>query len=266
MLIQEIPDYIEQKNVAPQVYYNHYNRLFTNNFDDFMVFRQDFTLLLSKSFLQNISFIKTKEYDKKLNYDFINVLQIFSGAYNYYITDLNVYVFEESLVNYVLDNDVQILINFGIYFKKELKLPKELQYELKIPREIKPFQPTNLNNIYSYFKEEKIIEKDGHILYFKNLEYDEYKNHMHSFNQINYYINNDEYISARKDSNDLYRLMESFSNGYKYPCCITYIDNKIYPIACNYKLFCAYYLRMPKIPVCIIASQDKIDYTHKIIG
>lgn len=263
MRTYELPDYIEKHNLFPKMIYKSFDRNGLNDLSKYIVYRYDTKLVVNKQLLNKINYLVEEEYDG-LKINNLSDIKNLNAAYNYYIVDTDTYIFEKALVEYVMDGN-SVEVDFGIYYKNKLTLPSIFNDKIYIPENIKYNPILNLNNAYTQFEKEGMSIIDNKLIYFKNCSLDIVKNQYVFFNQLNYVVNKNIWVSTRKYELELNPLIESFSNGFKYPLFITIENDKAIPVACNWKLLASYYLNFPSIPVCIIVSNDKLVYNNKII-
>lgn len=263
MRTYELPDYIETHNLFPKMIYKSFDRNGLNDLSKYIIYRYDTKLVVNKQLLNKINYLVEEEYDG-LKINNLSDIKNLNAAYNYYIVDTDTYIFEKALVEYVMDGN-GVEVDFGIYYKNKLNLPSIFNDKIYIPENIKYNPILNLNNAYTQFEKEEMTIIDDKLIYFKNMPFEMFNNQYVFFNQLNYVVNKNTWTSTRKESHELIPLIESFSNGIKYPLCMTLEGNKVIPIACNWKLLISYYLNFPSIPVCIIVSDDKLVYNNKII-
>lgn len=264
MRVDDIPNYIETNKIFPLIKRGIYCRNEFGNIYNDVVYRYDITETIDKHFLNIHNYITHIEYDNKLRFDNDGDILNLTESHNYYNIDNNIFDLEKSFVDYILTYDKQMSVPIGVYYKNNVIDYANREY-------IKPTLPkleiSNIGDVYSFFETTSSIILENHFLTFTNLSSSQYQKILKPYNQINYIVNKDCWISTRKQIGEMEKWISTFSNeGFNYPLCILLDKNGFYyPIACNCKLVAAYYLNLPMIPACIIVSNEKIDYTKKII-
>lgn len=264
MRVDDIPNYIEEQKIYPPIKKGIYCRNEFGNIYNDVVYRYDITETIDKHFLNTHNYITHIEYDNKLMFDNDDDVQLLNESYNYYSTDNKIFDLEQALVDYIFKFDKSLDIPLGIYYKNNPYDYNGREYPIPpLPK----LKINDIGNTYSYFEETAMTIVKDHFLTFTNLEKSQYDKILRPYNQINYIVNKDKWVSAKKEIGEMERWVSIFSkDGFNYPLCLSLDKNgSYYPIACKCKLLASYYLNLPTIPVCIIVSNEKIDYTNKII-
>ena len=253
--IDEIPEYIENNKLYPNILYKSFERNNTNDLCDMFVYRHDEKMLLTNDFLKSHAYISHDDGSERIIKNINDNL-----SYNYYYKDKDIYSFKKDVITYVL-NHGSTYINLATYFKKEkptnIFVPTFNHIDLNIK---------NIGNTYGYFESDKTLIIDDVILLLTNLYRKDYNKIYNTIYQLNWFINDNCWITTGKQIGEMESLISSFSQeGFRTPLCMVLDKDYYYPLSCNCRWLASYYLNLPMIPVCIIITNRNNEYNKSII-